>query len=445
MRVCLVLLLLVSRAWSFDTSFWVWNHAPVLAEKEAAELRAQNVRDLFWRIGELENVDGAWRWKMRNQLPSVPAGFTLVPVVRLSSSVREPFDENGTRSLLVRLAELSCARLQLDMDCPDRLLDRYADVLQKIRARVPELSITALAGWSALPAFDKLQMSVVEIAPMFYDLETDPIGAEPWPLLDPQKIRAQLAAWSRCQIPWRAGLPNFARVTSYAADGKARGHLRDFSWTDLCFNRALTTLTSAHGVTTFRVENETRLASVALAKGEKLAARWPERAALAEAISAAKSAGACGVIFFRLPDETDASGWSLAQLSHLEAAPQLVLRRDGSRLALTNESKADLAPRLAGHDPLDRGYALEIDAPATIFREALPGDFWRVTAHAHPEQAPAPVAPPLATRLTFWFSHLRAGGTLRSGLIQLAPGADFSQIRYRFLPAEPNDEWKKIE
>lgn len=426
-------------------SFWVWPQALPLTENETAALHAPDLHALFWRIGELENADGAWHWKIRSPLPAAPAAITLVPVIRLSSSVREPFDERGTRTLLARLAEVPSPRLQLDLDCPDRLLERYADVLQKIRTRVPELSITALAGWSAQPAFDKLQTSVVEIEPMFYDLETDPIGAEPRPLLDPVQLPAQLAAWSRCRIPWRAGLPNFARVTSYAVDGKARGHLRNFSWTDLCFNRALATLSSSRGVTTFRVEADTRLANTALAKGEKLAARWPERVALADVIFAAKSAGARGVIFFRLPDETDTSGWSLAQLSHLEAAPQLVLRRKGSKLVLTNEARADLAPRLAGDDPRDRGYALEIDAPAPIFREAVAGDFWRVMAHAHPDRAPALVAPPLATRLTFWFSHLRAGAELRSGLIQLAPGANFSQLRYRILHAEPNQEWKKIE
>jgi hypothetical protein len=113
---------------------------------------------------------------------------------------------------------------------------------------------------------------------------------------------------------------------------------------------------------------------------------------------------------------------------------------------LVNETDADLEPRLSSaqsRGDLDRGYALELDAPAAVFRDAQEGDFWRVLGQA--EDGRRFVAVPLATRLIFWFSHLRARQSLRTGLIQLAPGANFDQIRYRIHNATGDSVWKNID
>jgi hypothetical protein len=112
-------------------------------------------------------------------------------------------------------------------------------------------------------------------------------------------------------------------------------------------------------------------------------------------------------------------------------------------LVLQNESAADLGPRLAGerHDR-DRGYTLELDAPAPVFREAEPGAFFRVTGHVDPEsKKPLRASVPSATRLTFWFSHLDARASLRSGIFQLAPGAAASTIRWRVT----GGDWRPLD
>jgi hypothetical protein len=177
-----------------------------------------------------------------------------------------------------------------------------------------------------------------------------------------------------------------------------------------------------------------------LHRGEFVAARWPDRNAL-------RTINAQSVRYFRLPDESDASGWSLQTLAIADATPRLALHASSNEtFTLTNESAVDLAPRLSGDaGEQDRGYALELDAPGPVWREAGEGDFWRVTSHVNPETKPAAVAIPLATRLTFWFSHLPAGKTLRSGLIQLAPGAAMAAVRYRVLDCPGVTEWRTLE
>jgi hypothetical protein len=448
--------LLWSSASAFDTAFWVWQRSEPLSETERAELSVQGVRTIYWQTGELENVGETWRWKARFALPeSRPNDLRFVPVVRLESREKSPFSERSRGSLLGALSAVTkgADELQLDYDAPDRLVEEYAAALKKIHALVPRLSITALPGWSRNPVLRVLESSVDELLPMLYDFEPDPTveGAAPLPLLVPEKLEISLTEWSQCQIAWRAGLPSFARVTLFDPSGKSRGHIRDWSWDNLCFNKSLATLRpTALGVTVFQARASTRVTNTPVKADQLLAVRWPDRAGLIRVIDQAKKTSARGLVFFRLPDSSAPSGWSLRQLGHLEATPHLVFRKAGTppQLELVNESDADLEPRLSSansNGDLDRGYALELDAPAAIFRDAQEGDFWRVLGHADPDGARRAVAAPLATRLTFWFSHLRARQSLRTGLIQLAPSANFDQIRYRIRNAPEDSEWKKIE
>ena len=445
-----------SSASAFETSFWVWQRSEPLSDSERAELSAQGVHAIYWQIGELENVGEAWRWKARFSFPgSSASGLRFVPVVRLESLERSPFSKRSIESLLGALAGAAkgAEELQLDYDAPDRLIAEYAATLKKIHTLVPKLSITALPHWGRSSALNVLEGSVDELAPMLYDFEPDPIveGAAPLPLLDPEKLEAWLADWSKCKTGWRAGLPAFARVTLFDPNGKSRGHVREWNWDDLCFNKSLAPLQpTALGLTLFKAQASTRITNTPVKTEQRVAVRWPDRAALIRVIEQVRKTNARGVVFFRLPDSSAPSGWSLRQLGHLDAAPHLIFRKAeaAQQLELVNESDADLEPRLGGaHDKggLERGYALEVDAPAAVFRDAHEGDFWRVIGHVDPDGARQAVVVPLATRLTFWFSHLRARQSLRTGVIQLAPGAAFSQIRYRVLSVPGNSEWKQIE
>lgn len=450
--IAAALLLLASPAGAFETAFWVWQRSEPLSQAERGELSRQNVRTIYWQVGELENVGETWRWKARfTRSQSGPGELRFVPVVRLESREKWPFSPASLGSLLNALSAVakSTDELQLDYDAPDRLLPDYAAALKKLHTLVPRLSITALPGWSRGSAWRNFEGSVDELFPMLYDFEPDPVvrGAAPLPLLDPEKLERALAEWDQCRIPWRAGLPAFARVTLFDSTGKSRGHIRDWSWDALCFNNSLATLRATGlGVSMLKPRAATRVTNTPVTADQLLAVRWPDRAGLLRVIERAEKTSARGLVFFRLPDSTAPSGWSLRQLAHLEAAPHLVLRKTKGlqELELANESDADLEPRLSGAGELDRGYALELDAPAAIFRDAQEGDFWRMIGQAETGGARRALALPLATQLTFWFSHLRARQSLRTGVIRLAPGESFSQIRYRIRNAPGDSEWKNI-
>lgn len=441
-----LLLPLQSMGQSVAISFWVWHRPAALTRSEATTLSESRIRALYWQLGELRNLDTRWQWTLRYpSIPPVP-GIQVIPVIRLVSAQGSPFANPSVTTLLSALSTSGSDNLQLDFDCPDRLLPDYAAFLQKIHTPSRTLGITALAGWPHTSAWSAIISSVDELTPMFYDLDPDPTN-NPQPLLELNKFEAQLAAWTPCKTEWRAGLPAFARLTLYDQAGHSLGHIRNWNWDDVCFNTALATTGSTQlGVTLFRVLTPGRIGDVPLQKGQTLAARWTDLDALRQAMAAVNKSPAAGAVFFRMPNSTDPAGWSLTQLLHLDAGPHLLLKASASQqLELCDDADGDLPPRLSGTGQWDRGYSLELDAHAPIFREALGGDFWRVTSHANPDTAPAPAPIPLATRLTFWFSHLRARETLHTGLIQLAPGADFSQVRYRILNAPGDNAWKQIE
>ena len=278
--------LFCSSANAFETAFWAWQRSAPLSEAERAELSAQGVRTIYWQAGELENVGATWRWKSRFALPPTgSAELRYVPVVRLESRERSPFSTASLEALLSALAPMTkgAEELQIDYDAPDRLVGEYAAALKKIHALVPKLGITALPGWSRVAALRVLEGSVDELLPMLYDFEPDPMveGAAPLPLLVPEKLERALAEWSQCQIAWRAGLPSFARVTLFDPSGKSRGHIREWSWDDLCFNKSLGTLRSiALGVTVFRARAATRVSNTPIKLDQLLAVRWPDRAGL---------------------------------------------------------------------------------------------------------------------------------------------------------------------
>lgn len=423
-----------------ERAYWVWQRAQPLADAESAELKRQGVATLYWHVATMDE-----KRKVRAHV-SEPArmaeGFRVVPVVRVETGVLPPAaDLQGLR----RFAHEGA--LQLDFDCPDRQLGAYAAGLAALRREVPHLGITALAHWPRVKGFGELAGSVEELCPMFYDLQNDPTGvsaqAAPPPLLDPAQVEKLLAGWSRCPARWRAGLPVFTRVTIFDGTGLSRGQIPGWEWDEVAFNKHLrTTAPTRLGLTLLRAESDTMVARRPIRAGEMLAVRLTDRGALEAAGAAAEKAGAAGTVLFRLPEAGSHATASLRSLaSPAASAPRLVLERRGEALILRNDGEADLVVRLAGgkHDR-DRGYELELDAPAPVFREAVAGEFFRVSTHTEVKGKMQVANVTGATRLTFWFSHLPAGGSLRSGIFQLSPTADPAKVQWRV----GGGEWKPL-
>lgn len=388
-----------------EKSFWVWNRSEPLTGPETDALRRGGVRCLYWQAGELVAAPGGDLTLNRVSPPAtllaLPEGLRIVPTIRVATGVRSPeaFTGEALGRALRPVVDASPDRaVQLDFDCPDRLLPIYAARLREARqtAGIRHLTITALASWCDAPGRQALWSAVDEVFPMLYDTEPDaapavPGECRPIPPLDLARLRTWLAGWRRCPVPWHAGLPTFARVTLYDAAARPLGHLRTWEWDDVVYHPLLAGLDrfSTPGTNVLQARRATRLADSRVEAGGFVAVRRPTEGDLSSAIRAADAAGAQGVAFFRLPDQGSADGPSLAQILALAVGqapvPRLTLRWDAAtgsgRLVLVNDSDADLPPRLDGPDAAARGYRLEVRAPgAFAWREALPGEFHSLAA-----------------------------------------------------------------
>ena len=446
LAACALLVLLAGMARA-GAAFWVWNRTEPLTANERQELAAAGVDALYWHCAEIENKNGQWEWKRPPKWPQKSeAGLRVVPVIRLEASVERPFAEDSSKVLSTKLAaafrSTGADEWQLDYDAPDRLVGDYAAFLTALRPQAPKLSSTALAGWVRLPSFPALQASVAELLPMFYDLEPDSASSLR-PLVEPEATRARLAEWTKsCRIPWRAGLPWFARLSVYGADGKSRGHFREWGWDDIVFRRELV----AHGpvrggMVALRCERPTPIEGRKVDKSESVVAR---RVDLTSLQAVEKDVGR-DVVFFRLPDEAASSGWSLRQFAARARAadpPVLALRLIDNHLVLSNTGTSDLPLRIDGNTLAERGYALELEAPTPVFREAQPGAFAALEGLTRPESDQVQTVPVAgATRLLLRFAALSAGREIRSGFLQFAPGVASSSLRWRISPTQPPPTW----
>lgn len=440
------LLLSVSPGSGFDLSYWAWQRSEPLSETEFSELAKQDVHTIYWHVGELENQSGNWKWKARYRFPGAGDRLDFVPVVRLVSRAVEPFAPPSMDALVAALTPIAklTGDLQLDFDCPDRLLDDYSSALKKLHSvTTGRLSITALPHWSRADCLRRISENADELFPMLYDYEAEPVlpnDAPPQPLIFPDKMAKMLQDWSACQKAWQAGLPCFARLTVYDPQNRSRGQIRNWNWDEVVLNPAFVSTGPIQlGTALLRAKSATRIAHVQMQPRDQLTVRMPDRTVLANTMAKVKQTSAQGIVLFRLPDSSAASGWSLRQLGHLDAAPRLALTSSAANESLTlhNEGDGDLPPFLPiGEIMGARGYELEITFDAPALREVEPGEFAKLSATADTATGPRSVAIPFATTVSFSFSGLRAGQSLATGLIQLAPGMSFRHARWKVHNAD---------
>ena len=125
-------------------------------------------------MAEIAFQDGRWIWisqpvprEVRNS-----SRLHVIPVVQVVPNEALVSSNSDLVELLRAVAE--SGELQIDCDCPDRFLFRYAEFLGLLHREVPRITFTALAHWTRHPAWEALEENAVEVLPMFYDLYPDP-------------------------------------------------------------------------------------------------------------------------------------------------------------------------------------------------------------------------------------------------------------------------------
>jgi hypothetical protein len=420
---CLACLLLVVACGRSDTrqgrsgpldppAFWVWHRSSPLGATEIASLAGSGVRTLYWQSAECA-WDGSWRMTRIAAPMTGTADLEIVPVFRIKPLPAFLGSPDAPRQLaeLVRRwldGSPSPREIQLDFDCPDRLLGEYTVFLKSFAAAVSpsRVSITALAAWPRHPGFDALADSVSSLAPMFYDLAADApadVKAGRFQPMADAAVVDLIRAWSACPRPWRAGLPNFERLSVFEETGDLTGHLRGWEHDPVFFHPDLKAGPRNDGVTVFEPAADVDVAGTRISAGSVLVHRAPDPAALAALAQAADESGAKGILYFALPGPGIQAAFSAEHLCSGPASPTATLEIDGKgRVVLKNPGPRDLAAGL---------WELELhSAKAGLFRSASPGGF----AEA---EVPGGVPAELANILILRFSRLRTGEAIVSGSV----------------------------
>ncbi len=425
-----------------ELDFWVWGRVDGLEVDEAEALRDVGTRNLFWHAADARRGDKGWEFDAKILKLPIVEGIKVVPVIRLEAvarSVENPAAfEQFAKIAKDYLEQVGSLRVQIDYDCPDRLLGNYAALLHAIREENGgiELSATALAGWPGVSGFDQVAAAVTTLYPMFYDVRADdPAGVQAGrfePILAGSDL---IGGWENCSVRWVAGLPTFARVSIFKRSGELVGHVRRWEWDDLIFHSDFQPrVGNSPGAMVADVVRDTVIGGAAVKAGQVMVARSTTSSDLRAAVRLAIESGASGVAWFRLPGREASVGIAEAAAigkgSRGEVKFQVALDERG-RLELLNAGGGALPPRWLGRTGADdRGWQLEVETTGG-FEFASAGEFIRMVGHREAEAA-VPERVPIgeAERLTFWFSRLAVGGALRTGVLGLRQPED-AEIRWR--------------
>ncbi|WP_193214262.1 DUF3142 domain-containing protein [Luteolibacter marinus] len=366
-------------------AFWIWHRSSALSSAEQTRLDQAGSQRIYRQVGEFGWSDDGWSARAVCPAAVVAGSPDTIPVVRLDPgpAVMERADAAASLAKWIRFhfGEAVPDRLQIDHDCPARLLGRYAEFLSELRAelKLRELSVTALASWIESPALPRLGKATDELVPMFYDLSADPprdiAAGKALPMAGDDGKR-WIGRWKSCPAAWRAGLPNFERLSLFAGDGSLVGHLRDWSPETLAGSPVLVAVPGFAGGAAYRVKEDARYHGTALAAGQLLVWRAPDDAALVDLVRSSFDAGARGIVWFALPGPGLRAVHTpphLAALARGEIpAPSLeAMRRDDGSVVLRNKGPGDLAIQ-----PGAELHRLEITAGRPgAFSAAGPGEF----------------------------------------------------------------------
>jgi len=263
-----------------DAYIWqrIWTPAVTTAARRSADI----VR--AWRILLAEgDRSGRWTTIAVPWRDILATGRPVIGVIRIDGRL----DEERMAALLDRVvATVSAPKtseaitgLEIDYDCPTSKLATYARFLSALRGRLPSsiaLSITALPTWMSSPALGSLATDVSEMVLQVHAVDDPRRG-----LFNPDQAERWVWEFSRrIGRPFRVALPDYDVRVTWRSDGRLAS-----------------------------VEGEVPL--LAGASGELLGAQPETVLGFLHALQRSAPAGLIGIVWFRLPTDTDTRSWGL--------------------------------------------------------------------------------------------------------------------------------------
>jgi hypothetical protein len=375
-----------------QTEVYVWQRTWTPAVKESiAELAAESpgycALGLEFGFDREGNIEGIQATKLDWDLAARLAGekrFSVAVRVHQNRAGWAPNSTSAACDEIVKLAAkltergISPAELQIDYDCPQSKLGDYAKFLTELRDRLPsqKLTITTLPSWLGEADFPTLADATDGYVLQVHSLSLpEPGEPEGVALCDTKQAIHDIQRAARIGRPFRVALPSYSSIVLFDAGGEVVDVVSE----------DLNAPTHSYQRAEFAHADEGELAELVA----ELDAKHP---------SALK-----GIIWYRLPIESDRMNWPMAAFRKIVAgeAPTvksgIELRTDPSNGAVgvvfvnSGETAVSLPAQvrvnatsitsfdaLAGYEcslAEDRSGALIITAPpAMAIRRLRPGE-----------------------------------------------------------------------
>lgn len=366
-----------------DIGIWYWHSPFVVTSHERGLLKSAGITTVYVRTGTFTTDGKRLLLAMPQVWKSKAEGLRIVAVFNFDPGLLKHFGELPIDAMASDVSErivkafaeaksqgVTPDGVQLDIDCPTRLLPKYADFLSRVRKAVGPVgsfSITALPTW--LSSRDLLQVAtqVDFITPQFYEGRAGKTLQEIKPISDPVALLAGIRRLNRLGVPFQVGLPAYGHALLFDDQGRLVSMYRGLSSENALRLSALrhrsTTPLDANGhpATEANYVGEDLLTVEAIrpdlsghGKGDRIAFFLPAPEMVSKQLSTVRSeAGAdCrGVILYRFPEPGETTALSLESIdAAIRDQPRTIdfavdMRARSVPYALIGEESAATVPR----------------------------------------------------------------------------------------------------
>lgn len=352
-------------------AYWAWrNDAPTGADVRAAVGRGRGSA-IFLRAGQIELKKDALR-RIRpaggafpdrlplhlvyNATPEVLFRFEHIEPATLAACILETFTADRDRA---RREHATVVGLQLDIDCPTRLLGRYRETLRIVRGGLPTgygLSITGLPTWMNAPELPHLLKETDFWTPQCYGWRIPETLDDLTAIAEPEAVGRAVARAEKLGHPYFAGIAAYGYLLHFDRTGRRLSLRGDISAAEIR-NFPARLMNRDSVFETWRAETDFVIAGLGVRAGEFLVFETPSGERLAASLDAARiHSGPTlrGFCLFRLPAPDDPTTLPLDAVaavlngSPIPEAPAPPARRS---VHVTSSSKTDTAPTAAKEDP----------------------------------------------------------------------------------------------
>lgn len=454
-------------------SFWYFHSPYRLTAQESNQLKEMNVKLLFVRGGTFTTDGKSALLRLPQEYgspaPALPVHLTF-PFDGGFVRHLEEFDEKQVaRQIQVRLLErvrlaeevgIKVAGVQLDLDCPTRLLLKYARIAALIRPSIREkgleLSATGLTSWLGTEGVRALSRELDFLVPQFYEGQTGMKLSEFRPIFDPEEMRRQLPKAEGLACPYWVGIPAYGHALLYDQRGQLSQMLRNLPPSEALRHPSFRLLESYPANRLGKPAQEDwigeqvlQLSAIRPAKdgrglGSTLVYSIPTPEVVRQALQLARDAGpgCLGAIVYRVQDEDDELVVPLSELARVVAgkppiSPQVTITQQWQQAsfdAIEGKSKSPV-PEVtlhvvneAGWTRYGSGVVIDLDLGAGV-EAAISGPIQRVEFLDRNDEV---CVPHRSEKLRIALPVLKPKETVEIGPIRLLkPPVRHAKISYR--------------